>query len=84
MQLAAAVLAQVKLPAAEIAATIDAFRTNHLSELTELSEAGGTSLGYGFSRIITKPKTDGHTLKPKADDDAATDQRQEGGVVAVP
>lgn len=84
LQLAAAVLAQVKLPAAEIAATIDAFRTNHLSELTELSEAGGTSLGYGFSRIITKPKTDGHTLKPKADDDAATDQRQEGGVVAVP
>ncbi|KAH9547976.1 hypothetical protein CY35_11G063400 [Sphagnum magellanicum] len=74
----------VKLPAAEIAATIDAFRTNHLSELTELSEAGGTSLGYGFSRIITKPKTDGHTIKPKADDDAATDQRQEGGVVAVP
>jgi hypothetical protein len=50
----------------------------------QLSEAGGTSLGYGFSRIITKPKTDGHTLKPKADDDAATDQRQEGGVVAVP
>jgi len=84
LQLAAAVLAQVKLPAAEIAATIDAFRTNHLSELTELSEAGGTSLGYGFSRIITKPKTDGHTIKPKADDDAATDQRQEGGVVAVP
>ncbi|CAK9860697.1 unnamed protein product [Sphagnum jensenii] len=84
LQLAAAVLAQVKLPAAEIAATIDAFRTNHLSELTELSEAGGTSLGYGFSRIITKPKTDGHTLKPKADDDAATDQRQEGAVVAVP
>lgn len=27
---------QVKLPAAEIAATIDAFRTNHLSELTEV------------------------------------------------
>ncbi|KAJ4953684.1 hypothetical protein NE237_030516 [Protea cynaroides] len=49
LQLAAAVLAQAKLPMSEIAATINEFRTRHLSELTELSEASGSSLGYGFS-----------------------------------
>ncbi|KDO86082.1 hypothetical protein CISIN_1g000965mg [Citrus sinensis] len=36
LQLAAAVLAQAKLPASEIAATINEFRTRHLSELTEV------------------------------------------------
>ncbi|XP_042503738.1 K(+) efflux antiporter 2, chloroplastic-like [Macadamia integrifolia] len=49
LQLAAAVLAQAKLPTSEIAATINEFRTRHLSELTELCEATGSSLGYGFS-----------------------------------
>ncbi|XP_043714189.1 K(+) efflux antiporter 2, chloroplastic-like [Telopea speciosissima] len=49
LQLAAAVLAQAKLPMSEIAATINEFRTRHLSELTELCEASGSSLGYGFS-----------------------------------
>ncbi|KAL5718584.1 K(+) efflux antiporter 2 [Ranunculus cassubicifolius] len=57
LQLAAAVLAQVKLPTAEIAAAINEFRTRHLSELTELCEASGSSLGYGFSRVMSKPKT---------------------------
>ncbi|KAJ4895107.1 hypothetical protein Rs2_21901 [Raphanus sativus] len=59
LQLAAAVLAQVKLPTSEIANTINEFRTRHLSELTELCEASGSSLGYGFSRTATttKPKT---------------------------
>ncbi|CAN6981957.1 unnamed protein product [Brassica rapa subsp. trilocularis] len=58
LQLAAAVLAQVKLPTSEIANTINEFRTRHLSELTELCEASGSSLGYGFSRTTTtKPKT---------------------------
>eukprot|EP00897_Mesotaenium_endlicherianum_P006963 jgi/Mesen1/6295/ME000325S05430 len=57
LQLAAAVLAQVKLPAAEIASTLDEFRTRHLSELTELSSMSGTSLGYGFPRPgAAKPK----------------------------
>ncbi|KAI5066344.1 hypothetical protein GOP47_0018968 [Adiantum capillus-veneris] len=56
LQLAAAVLAQAKLPASEIAATIDEFRTKHLSELTELSEISGASLGYGFSRNVGKSK----------------------------
>ncbi|XP_047341330.1 K(+) efflux antiporter 2, chloroplastic-like [Impatiens glandulifera] len=58
LQLAAAVLAQTKLPMSEIAATINDFRSRHLSELTELCEASGSSLGYGFSRVMSKPKSD--------------------------
>ncbi|MFS7932445.1 putative regulator of K+ conductance, NAD(P)-binding domain superfamily [Helianthus anomalus] len=57
LQLASAVLAQAKLPMSEIAATINEFRSRHLSELTELSETSGSSLGYGFSRIMSKPKS---------------------------
>ncbi|KAL8114201.1 hypothetical protein AgCh_021166 [Apium graveolens] len=57
LQLAAAVLAQAKLPMSEITATINEFRSRHLSELTELCEASGSSLGYGYSRIMTKPKS---------------------------
>ncbi|KAH1073668.1 hypothetical protein J1N35_025996 [Gossypium stocksii] len=57
LQLAAAVLAQAKLPTSEIAATINEFRSRHLAELTELCQASGSSLGYGFSRVMNKPKT---------------------------
>ncbi|GFZ06772.1 K+ efflux antiporter 2 [Actinidia rufa] len=57
LQLAAAVLAQAKLPMSEIAATINEFRSRHLCELTELSEANGSSLGYGYSRIMSKSKS---------------------------
>ncbi|KAK7295042.1 hypothetical protein RJT34_17945 [Clitoria ternatea] len=57
LQLAAAVLAQAKLPTSEIAATINEFRSRHLSELTELCEASGSSLGYGFHRIMSKSKS---------------------------
>ncbi|ERM95131.1 hypothetical protein AMTR_s00009p00260060 [Amborella trichopoda] len=57
LQLAAAVLAQAKLPTSEIATTINEFRSRHLSELTELCEASGSSLGYGFSRIMSKAKS---------------------------
>ncbi|GAB4844449.1 K(+) efflux antiporter 2, chloroplastic [Ancistrocladus abbreviatus] len=57
LQLAAAVLAQTKLPTSEIAATINEFRSRHLSELTELCEASGSSLGYGYSRVMIKPKS---------------------------
>lgn len=57
LQLASAVLAQAKLPMSEIAATINEFRSRHLAELTELSEASGSSLGYGFSRNVIKPKS---------------------------
>ncbi|XP_078442718.1 K+ efflux antiporter 2 [Wolffia australiana] len=56
LQLAAAVLSQVKLPTSEIAATINEFRSRHLSELTELCQASGSSLGYGFSRVMTRTK----------------------------
>ncbi|XP_022770377.1 K(+) efflux antiporter 2, chloroplastic-like isoform X2 [Durio zibethinus] len=57
LQLAAAVLAQAKLPTSEIAATINEFRSRHLAELTELCQASGSSLGYGFSRVTGKTKT---------------------------
>ncbi|KAL8554311.1 hypothetical protein ACS0TY_002482 [Phlomoides rotata] len=57
LQLAAAVLAQAKLPTSEIAATINEFRSRHLSELAELCETSGSSLGYGFSRMMSKPKS---------------------------
>ncbi|CAI9770223.1 unnamed protein product [Fraxinus pennsylvanica] len=57
LQLAAAVLAQAKLPTSEIAATINDFRSRHLSELTELCETTGSSLGYGFSRMMSRPKS---------------------------
>ncbi|KAG6427129.1 hypothetical protein SASPL_111369 [Salvia splendens] len=56
LQLAAAVLAQAKLPMSEIVTTINEFRSRHLSELTELSETSGSSLGYGFSQTMSKPK----------------------------
>ncbi|KAF5953316.1 hypothetical protein HYC85_006172 [Camellia sinensis] len=46
-----------KLPMSEIKAIINKFRSHHLSELTELSEASGGSLGYGYSRIMSKPKS---------------------------
>ncbi|CAL5383164.1 unnamed protein product [Camellia sinensis] len=48
---------EAKLPMSEIKAIINKFRSHHLSELTELSEASGGSLGYGYSRIMSKPKS---------------------------
>ncbi|GJT33701.1 K(+) efflux antiporter 2, chloroplastic-like protein [Tanacetum coccineum] len=70
LQLAAAVLAQAKLPMSEIAATINEFRSRHLSELTELSEESGSSLGYGYSRMMSKSKL--------ASDSSSDDQINEG------
>lgn len=63
LQLAAAVLAQAKLPMSEIATTINEFRNRHLSELTELCTTTGSSLGYGFSKVMPKTKP------PTSDDD---------------
>ncbi|CAJ1817786.1 unnamed protein product [Sphenostylis stenocarpa] len=57
LQLAAAVLSQAKLPTTEIAATINEFRSRHLAELTELCEASGSSLGYGFNKVMSKSKS---------------------------
>lgn len=73
LQLAAAVLAQAKLPASEIAATINEFRSHHLSELTELCESSGSSPGYGFLRMM------GKTRHQSSDsDDGLGDLKQEG------
>eukprot|EP00246_Nothoceros_aenigmaticus_P004078 TRINITY_DN1541_c0_g1_i4.p1 TRINITY_DN1541_c0_g1~~TRINITY_DN1541_c0_g1_i4.p1 ORF type:complete len:375 (+),score=78.86 TRINITY_DN1541_c0_g1_i4:1074-2198(+) len=85
LQLAAAVLAQVKLPASEIAATIDDFRSRHVSELSELSEASGTSLGYGFSRMVAKakPSSLGVVSKGRVKNDDGESERADGGIVSV-
>jgi voltage-gated potassium channel Kch len=48
LQLAAAVLGELKMPPDEVASTLDAFRRVHLSELRALSEENGSSLGYGY------------------------------------
>ncbi|XP_020577530.1 LOW QUALITY PROTEIN: K(+) efflux antiporter 2, chloroplastic-like [Phalaenopsis equestris] len=48
---------QAKLPTSEIATVINEFRARHLSELTEICEARGGSLGYGFSRVMSKTKS---------------------------
>ncbi|TYH63132.1 hypothetical protein ES332_D07G168800v1 [Gossypium tomentosum] len=57
LQLAGAILSQAKLPAQEIATALDEFRYRHLAELTELCEASGCSLGYGFARVMRKSET---------------------------
>jgi len=48
LQLAAAALMQLGLSSEEVAATIDSFRSNHVSELMELATVSKSSLGYGF------------------------------------
>lgn len=73
LQLAAALLAQAKLPASEIAATINEFRSHHLSELTELCESSGSSPGYGFLRMMGKTRH-----QPLDSDDGLGDLKQEG------
>ncbi|KAL8208049.1 hypothetical protein R6Q57_007461 [Mikania cordata] len=75
LQLASAVLAQAKLPMSEIAAAINEFRSRHLSELTELSETSGSSLGYGFSRIMSKPKS--------SSDSSSDDNQISEGTLAI-
>ncbi|KAI3711378.1 hypothetical protein L2E82_41418 [Cichorium intybus] len=73
LQLASAVLAQAKLPMSEIAATINEFRSRHLSELTELSETSGSSLGYGFSRIMSRPKSSSESSSSSSDDNQVSE-----------
>ncbi|OEL38007.1 K(+) efflux antiporter 1, chloroplastic [Dichanthelium oligosanthes] len=68
LQLAAAVLAQAKLPMSEIQETINEFRNRHLSELTELCATSGSSLGYGFSRVMPMSKSKSFT----SDDESET------------
>ncbi|KAL2892246.1 K(+) efflux antiporter 2 chloroplastic [Bienertia sinuspersici] len=71
LQLAAAVLVQAKMPTSEIASAINEFRSRHLSELSELCEATGSSLGYGYSRVMSKPKSP--QLVDPADDNEISD-----------
>ncbi|KAG2569869.1 hypothetical protein PVAP13_7NG445300 [Panicum virgatum] len=68
LQLAAAVLAQAKLPMSEIQETINEFRNRHLSELTELCATTGSSLGYGFSRVMSMSKSKSYA----SDDESET------------
>ncbi|THG22445.1 hypothetical protein TEA_000178 [Camellia sinensis var. sinensis] len=53
-------LEKAKLLMSQIVATINEFRSRHLFELSTirlLSEASGSCLGYGYSRIMSKPKS---------------------------
>ncbi|PON52892.1 Glutathione-regulated potassium-efflux system protein KefB [Parasponia andersonii] len=77
LQLAAAVLAQAKLPMSEIAATINEFRSRHLAELAELCQTSGSSLGYGFSRVMSK------TPKTQSSDSSDENQVTEGTSLAI-
>ena len=59
LQLASAVLAELKLPPEEVAAAVSAFRRTHLAELQALAAApeggmpagGRMSLGYGYTTV---------------------------------
>ncbi|GJN25997.1 hypothetical protein PR202_gb13888 [Eleusine coracana subsp. coracana] len=57
-----------KLPMSEIQETINEFRNRHLSELTELCATSGSSLGYGFSRVMSMSKS----KSPASDDESET------------
>ncbi|CAL5382964.1 unnamed protein product [Camellia sinensis] len=46
-----------KLPMSEIAATINEFRVTTIKYCMQLSEASGSSLSYGYSQIMSKPKS---------------------------
>ncbi|CAL5331540.1 unnamed protein product [Camellia sinensis] len=53
-------LEKAKLLMSQIVATINEFRSRHLFELSTirlLSEASGSCLDYGYSRIMSKPKS---------------------------
>ena len=49
LQLSAAILGSLNLNAEEINEIIGNFRRNHMSELRQLTELSGGSLGYGLS-----------------------------------
>jgi len=52
LQLAAAILTELKLPQDEVTQAIDVFRRNHIIELQQLCNISHGSLGYGFTRDL--------------------------------
>ncbi|PSC73360.1 K(+) efflux antiporter chloroplastic-like [Micractinium conductrix] len=71
LQLAAAVLSQLNMPEDEVAETIRSFRKNHLSELQQLAQLSGSSLGYGSQ----KSQAD----SPRGDDEDGEEGAGAGG-----
>ena len=53
LQLAAAVLGELKMPPDEVAASIDSFRRMHLADLRAIVADRGTSMGYGYTDETT-------------------------------
>ena len=51
LQLAAAVLQQLDLPPDDVVTAIDSFRRRNISELREMANLSGTSLGYGSAAL---------------------------------
>lgn len=58
LQLAAAILSELKMPQQEVTSTIDVFRRNHLIELQQLTQSSHGSLGYGFTRDLDEGDDD--------------------------
>jgi len=72
MQLCAAILGEVGVPKDEIASSIDEYRRKHISELSELAYASGSSLGYGYNKEKAKEE------KGKAKEEKAKESVKEG------
>ena len=53
LQLAAAVLGELKMPPDEVAASIDSFRRMHVADLRAIAADHGTSMGYGYTEETT-------------------------------
>lgn len=71
LQLGAAVLSELNIPEDDVAETIRSFRKNHLSELQQLAQLSGSSLGYG-SKEGTKPEDEDLTSEEVPDVGIAT------------
>eukprot|EP00891_Asterochloris_glomerata_P009259 jgi/Astpho2/9259/Aster-06835 len=52
LQLASAVLSELKMPQEEVAQAIQTFRKTHISDLQVLCRNSGSSLGYGFATLM--------------------------------
>eukprot|EP00210_Caulerpa_lentillifera_P005216 g4983.t1 len=91
LQLAASVLAQVRVPEEEIGNILDEFRRDHFAELESLSLEYGFSLGYGYSHRSSYANNNDDTTteatKEEAEEkDIDDDTKSTGidGVIATP
>ncbi|XRA99741.1 K(+) efflux antiporter 2 [Pycnococcus provasolii] len=55
LQLASAVLTELKMPSTEVVTTVDDFRRNHMEELMTLAMSGGGGMGYSTTNSPPPP-----------------------------